>query len=81
MMTPQDEGRYGPRVRSIVTSVRSHVPIIDRLRRYQIRWLTADGVTALSVWALLVPQSLAYATVAGARFVCSRLVRVQLVRP
>ena len=28
-------------------------------------WLRDDGVAALSVWALLIPQALAYATIAG----------------
>ena len=28
-------------------------------------WLRDDGVAAISVWALLVPQALAYATIAG----------------
>ena len=28
-------------------------------------WLASDAVAALSVWALLVPQALGYATLAG----------------
>jgi high affinity sulfate transporter 1 len=42
-----------------------HVPIVDWLPRYQWGWLRSDAVAGLSVWALLVPQSLAYATLVG----------------
>jgi SulP family sulfate permease len=42
-----------------------HVPIVAWLPRYRRAWLAADAVAAVSVWALLVPQSLAYAGIAG----------------
>lgn len=42
-----------------------HLPILRWLPRYERHRLAGDGVAALSVWALLVPQSLAYATIAG----------------
>jgi sulfate permease, SulP family len=45
--------------------LRRYVPIVDWLPRYDRGWLKADAVAGLSVWALLVPQSLAYATLAG----------------
>lgn len=45
--------------------LRRYLPILDWLPRYQPRWLAADFAAGLSVWALLVPQGLAYATVAG----------------
>ena len=35
------------------------------LRGYRRTWLTADLLAGLSVWAVLVPESLAYATIAG----------------
>jgi sulfate permease, SulP family len=41
------------------------VPVLDWLPRYQRSWLTSDAVAGLSVWALLVPQGLAYAALAG----------------
>jgi SulP family sulfate permease len=41
------------------------VPIVEWLPRYDARWLRADALAGLSVWALLVPQSLGYATLAG----------------
>jgi SulP family sulfate permease len=40
-------------------------PLFASLRGYRRRWLTADLLAGLSVWAVLVPESLAYATIAG----------------
>ena len=43
-----------------------HVPGVASIRRYQwSRWLRLDLVAAVSVAALLVPESLGYASVAG----------------
>jgi sulfate permease, SulP family len=47
------------------TSLRRYLPILEWLPKYDRSWLTSDAVAALSVWALLVPQALAYATLAG----------------
>ncbi len=35
------------------------------LRGYRREWLTKDLIAGLTVWAVLVPESLAYATIAG----------------
>jgi high affinity sulfate transporter 1 len=45
--------------------VQRYLPILHWLPTYQRDWLAPDAVAALSVWALLVPQSLGYATLAG----------------
>jgi SulP family sulfate permease len=45
--------------------LRRYVPIVRWLPTYDRRWLAGDAVAGLSVWALLVPQCLAYATIAG----------------
>ncbi len=45
--------------------VRRYLPILGWARSYEKGWLSADGIAALSVWALLVPQGLAYATLVG----------------
>jgi SulP family sulfate permease len=45
--------------------VRRYLPITSWLPAYDRRWLAGDAVAGLSVWALLVPQCLAYATLAG----------------
>src|SRR4051794_9507517 len=45
--------------------LRRYVPILGWLPGYQASWLKDDVVAGLSVWALLVPQSLAYATLVG----------------
>jgi SulP family sulfate permease len=42
-----------------------YVPILSWIRSYDRKWLVADALAGLSVWALLVPQSLAYATIVG----------------
>jgi high affinity sulfate transporter 1 len=45
--------------------LRRYLPILRWLPTYQRDWFAADAVAALSVWALLIPQGLAYATIAG----------------
>jgi sulfate permease, SulP family len=40
-------------------------PILTWLPEYDRRWLSKDAIAAASVWALLVPQGVAYASVAG----------------
>ncbi len=42
-----------------------YLPIAGWLPAYERRSLVPDAVAGLSVWALLVPQSLAYATIVG----------------
>ena len=39
--------------------------LLSSLRGYQRTWLRSDLVAGLTVWAVLVPESLAYATIAG----------------
>ncbi len=43
----------------------SLVPIITWLPRYDRAWLRADLMAGLAVWAMMVPQALAYAAIAG----------------
>jgi high affinity sulfate transporter 1 len=42
-----------------------YLPILGWLPGYRRKWLASDLLAGLSVWALLVPSSLAYASVAG----------------
>ena len=42
-----------------------YFPILGWLPHYDRKWIAGDAVAGLSVWSLLVPQSLAYATLAG----------------
>ena len=45
---------------------RARTPFLfGSLRGYQKAWLQGDLVAGLTVWAVLVPESLAYATIAG----------------
>ena len=41
------------------------VPGLAALRSYQRGWLTPDLVAGVTVWAILVPQAMGYATLAG----------------
>ena len=43
----------------------SRVPLPPTLRGYRRNWLRRDLVAAATVWAVLVPESLAYAAIAG----------------
>ena len=41
------------------------LPIKDWLPRYERRWLRPDVIAAAAVWAVLVPEGMAYASLAG----------------
>lgn len=41
------------------------LPVTEWLPRYQKGWLTGDIAAGLTIWALLVPEALAYAGIAG----------------
>ncbi|MGB3716770.1 MAG: solute carrier family 26 protein [Candidatus Promineifilaceae bacterium] len=45
--------------------LKSYIPILDWLPTYNKQWLRPDLIAALTVWALLVPEAMAYATLAG----------------
>ncbi len=40
-------------------------PLLSSLRGYKPPWLSRDLVAGLTLWAVLVPEALAYATIAG----------------
>ncbi len=42
-----------------------YVPILHWLPKYQFSWLRADVISGLTVWAVMVPESMAYAGIAG----------------
>jgi high affinity sulfate transporter 1 len=41
------------------------VPLFTSLRAYDRSWLRGDAIAGLTVWAVLVPEALAYASIAG----------------
>ena len=41
------------------------MPIVDWLPHYQRAWLSRDLIAGVTVWAVLVPESIAYASIAG----------------
>jgi SulP family sulfate permease len=40
-------------------------PVFNSLQGYQGSWLRSDLIAGLTMWAVLVPESLAYASIAG----------------
>src|SRR4051812_39558350 len=59
MPHPPDWGAPGP------AGVRRFVPTLRWLPRYQARLLRFDVIAGATVWGLLVPESIAYAGLAG----------------
>jgi high affinity sulfate transporter 1 len=45
--------------------LKSFLPILDWLPKYDKSWIRWDVIAALTVWALLVPEAMAYAGIAG----------------
>ncbi len=46
-------------------TLKRSIPILAWLPAYDRSWLTADAIAGLTVWGLIVPESMAYAGVAG----------------
>ena len=60
-----DAARAGASFRGDVRAGSSPLSIAQWRRGYQGKWLLPDGIAGLTVWALLVPEAMAYASVAG----------------
>lgn len=50
---------------TLMQTVKLSVPILAWLPAYQKQWLRGDVIAALTLWALLVPEAMAYAGIAG----------------
>ncbi len=48
-----------------IAPIKSYLPIVNWLPRYQRSWLWADILAGLTTWAVMVPEALAYANIAG----------------
>ena len=46
-------------------TLKSFLPIFDWLPNYNSEWLRPDIIAALTLWAVLVPEAMAYANIAG----------------
>jgi SulP family sulfate permease len=44
---------------------RRRLPLFSSLGGYDRRWLRGDVIAGMTVWAVLVPEALAYASIAG----------------
>jgi high affinity sulfate transporter 1 len=62
MTTSKGENLSSGRNRNLL---HRYVPITDWLPRYQRAWLRTDLLAGLAVWALTVPQAMAYSSIAG----------------
>ncbi len=58
-------GDHGARRGGARGFLHRYLPITTWLPSYRRDWFSGDAVSAISVWALLVPQSLAYSSIAG----------------
>ena len=47
------------------TGIRKYIPILGWLPKYKSGWLRLDLVAGLTAAAVVIPQAMAYATVAG----------------
>ncbi len=45
--------------------IRKHLPILNWLPNYPARWLRSDLIAGLTAAAVVIPQAMAYATIAG----------------
>jgi high affinity sulfate transporter 1 len=52
-------------IKSRIPEFKKIFTIVEWLPRYKSEWLRFDVIAALSVWALLVPQGIAYSSIAG----------------
>ena len=48
-----------------ITCIEKHIPILSSLRTYQKTFIRADLIAGLTTAAIVIPQSMAYATIAG----------------
>ena len=46
-------------------TLKSFFPIVEWLPKYKVSWLRFDVIASLTVWALVVPEAMAYAGIAG----------------
>ena len=46
-------------------AVRGFVPIVSWLPRYHTSWLSSDVIAGVTIWGLLIPEMIAYASLAG----------------
>jgi sulfate permease, SulP family len=49
----------------ILDAMSRRIPLFTSLGGYRTQWLRGDVIAGLTVWAVLVPEALAYATIAG----------------
>ena len=61
-----ESGSGTPYARPVRTAIARYVPILRWAPSYERRWLRFDILAGIAVWAVLTPQAIAYASLAGA---------------
>jgi len=51
--------------KSLLDWIMGYLPILQWLPKYRFEWLRADLIGGMTVWAVMVPESMAYAGIAG----------------
>ena len=51
--------------KSTSRTIKTFFPILSWLPKYESGWLRFDVIAALTLWAVLVPEAMAYAGIAG----------------
>ncbi len=62
MAAEQSHGGDGKGHKSLLVR---YLPILEWLPKYQLSWLRPDIIAGLTVWAVMVPEAMAYAGIAG----------------
>jgi sulfate permease, SulP family len=58
-------GIEGAADRNLGGTIRRFVPIVSWLPRYEKAWLSRDAIAGFTIWGLLIPEMIAYASLAG----------------
>ena len=45
--------------------LQQYFPILEWMPQYQLSWLKADLIAGVTIWAVIVPEAMAYAGIAG----------------
>ncbi len=51
--------------KSLMYWIMRYVPILHWLPKYRLEWLRADVIGGMTVWAVMVPEAMAYSGIAG----------------
>lgn len=64
-MAPEQRAGDSSEHNTFLRGLRRYVPLVASLTAYRREWLSGDFIAGISVWALLVPQGVAYSSIVG----------------